>query len=131
MMTTETTDKVAQNANAKGDVLATARAAAIQAAKRTADLLPMCQMVAVGHTSVQFHFGDHFIEVEVEVHTIDRTGVEMEAMTACTVAALTIYDMCKSGDRSMSIERVQLWEKSGGRSGAWRRDVDVDLDELN
>ncbi len=127
-MAPETTDKVAQNANAKGDVLATARTAAIQAAKRTADLLPMCQMVAVGTTTVHFHIGDAYVEVEVEVHTVDRTGVEMEAMTACTVAALTIYDMCKGGDRTMSIEQVKLWEKVGGRSGTWRRDDDVDVD---
>ena len=123
-MAAATTDKVAKNANAKGDVLATARTAGTQAAKRTADLLPMCQMVAVGHTTVQFHFADTYIEVEVEVNTVDRTGVEMEALTACTVAALTIYDMCKNGDRTMSIEGVQLWEKSGGRSGTWRRDDD-------
>ena len=128
IMAPETTDKVARNANAKGDVLATARTAAIQAAKRTADLLPMCQMVAVGTTTVQFHIGDAYVEVEVEVHTVDRTGVEMEAMTACTVAALTIYDMCKGGDRTMSIEQVKLWEKVGGRSGTWRRDDLVDTD---
>ena len=105
----------------KGDVLAAARIAGIQAAKRAAELIPMCHPVLVGTTSVNFSFGDHFIEVEVQVETVDRTGVEMEAMTACTVAALTIYDMCKSQDRTMTIEQVALWEKSGGRSGPWRR----------
>lgn len=122
MMAEETTAKVANNAMTKGDVLATARVAGIQAAKRSTELLPMCQPVQVGAVVVSFSFGDSFIEVEAQVDAIDRTGVEMEAMTACTVAALTIYDMCKSQDRSMVITDVALWEKSGGRSGPWRRD---------
>ena len=121
-MAPETTDKVVNNAMSKGDVLATARAAGIQAAKRAAELLPMCNLVLVGATTVSFEFGDDYIEVEVSVETVDRTGVEMEALTGCTVAALTIYDMCKSQDRSMFISEVALWEKSGGRSGSWRRD---------
>jgi cyclic pyranopterin monophosphate synthase len=121
-MAPETTDKVVNNAMSKGDVLATARAAGIQAAKRAAELLPMCNLVLVGATTVSFEFGDDYIEVEVSVETVDRTGVEMEALTGCTVAALTIYDMCKSQDRSMVISEVALWEKSGGRSGSWRRD---------
>ena len=120
-MQPETTDKVANNAMTKGDVLATARVAGIQAAKRTTDLLPMCHPVMVGTVAVNFTIGDEFVEVEAEVNTIDRTGVEMEALTAATVAALTIYDMCKSQDRTMSIEQVALWEKTGGRSGPWRR----------
>jgi cyclic pyranopterin phosphate synthase len=82
----------------------------------------MSHPVLVGNTHVNFTIGDTFIEVEVSIDTIDRTGVEMEAMTAVTVAALTIYDMCKSTDRTMTIENVALWEKSGGRSGTWRRD---------
>ena len=120
-MLPETTNQVATNAMTKGDVLAAARIAGIQAAKRAAELIPMCHPVLVGTTAVNFSFGDNYIEVEVQVETVDRTGVEMEAMTACTVAALTIYDMCKSQDRTMTIERVALWEKSGGRSGPWRR----------
>ena len=124
-MAPETTDKVVNNAMSKGDVLATARAAGIQAAKRAAELLPMCNLVLVGATTVSFEFGDDFIEVEVSVETVDRTGVEMEALTGCTVAALTIYDMCKSQDRSMFISEVALWEKSGGRSGSWRRDPPI------
>jgi cyclic pyranopterin phosphate synthase len=116
-----TTDKIATNAMTKGDVLAAARIAGIQAAKRAADLLPMCHPVLVGTVTINFSFGDDYVEVEAQVDTIDRTGVEMEALTACTVSALTIYDMCKSQDRTMSIERVALWEKSGGRSGPWRR----------
>ncbi len=124
-MAPETTDKVVNNAMSKGDVLATARAAGIQAAKRAAELLPMCNLVLVGATTVSFEFGDDYIEVEVSVETVDRTGVEMEALTGCTVAALTIYDMCKSQDRSMFISEVALWEKSGGRSGSWRRDPPI------
>jgi cyclic pyranopterin monophosphate synthase len=120
-MLPETTTKVANNAITKGDVLAAARIAGIQAAKRTAELIPMCHPVLVGSIGVNFSIGDDYVEVEAQVETVDRTGVEMEAMTACTVAALTIYDMCKSSDRTMTVEHLALWEKSGGRSGPWRR----------
>jgi cyclic pyranopterin phosphate synthase len=120
-MLPETTAKVANNAITKGDVLAAARIAGIQAAKRTADLIPMCHPVLVGSVAINFSIGDDYVEVEAQVETVDRTGVEMEAMTACTVAALTVYDMCKSSDRSMTVEDVALWEKSGGRAGHWRR----------
>lgn len=120
-MLPETTTKVANNAITKGDVLGAARIAGIQAAKRTADLIPMCHPVLVGSVSINFSIGDDHVEVEAQVETVDRTGVEMEAMTACTVAALTVYDMCKSADRTMTVEKVALWEKSGGRSGPWRR----------
>jgi cyclic pyranopterin phosphate synthase len=105
----------------KGDVLAAARIAGIQAAKRTAELVPMCHPVLVGSVAVNFSIGDDYVEVEASVETVDRTGVEMEAMTACTIAALTVYDMCKSADRAMTIDGVALWEKSGGRSGHWQR----------
>ena len=120
-MLPETTNQVANNAMTKGDVLAAARIAGIQAAKRAAEMIPMCHPVLVGNVTVNFSFGDDFVEVETHVETVDRTGVEMEALTACTIAALTIYDMCKSQDRTMTIEKVALWEKSGGRSGPWRR----------
>ena len=120
-MLPETTTKVANNAITKGDVLAAARIAGIQAAKRTAELIPMCHPVLVGSIGVNFSIGDDYVEVEAQVETVDRTGVEMEAMTACAVAALTVYDMCKSSDRTMTIEHVALWEKFGGRSGPWRR----------
>jgi cyclic pyranopterin phosphate synthase len=109
------------NAITKGDVLAAARIAGIGAAKRTAELIPMCHPVLVGTIAVNFSIGDDYVEVEAQVETVDRTGVEMEAMMACTTAALTIYDMCKSSDRTMTIDHVALWEKSGGRSGPWRR----------
>ena len=120
-MLPDTTAKVASNAISKGDVLATARIAGIQAAKRTADLIPLCHPLLVGSVSVNFTIGDDYVEVEAQVETFDRTGVEMEAMAAASVAALTVYDMCKSADRTMSIGALCLWEKTGGRSGSWRR----------
>ena len=120
-MEPETTSKVASNAVAKGDVLAIARVAGIQAAKRTPDLIPLCHQLTIGSVYVNFNLGDDYVEIESQVETVDRTGVEMEAMTACAVAALTIYDMCKSTDRSMHIGELCLLEKTGGRSGTWRR----------
>jgi len=120
-MQPETTSLVARGAITKGDVLAVARVAGIQAAKRTPDLIPLCHPLLVGSVLVNFRIEDDFIEVEAQVDTIDRTGVEMEAMTACSVACLTIYDMCKSADRAMVIGDITLWEKTGGRSGAYRR----------
>jgi cyclic pyranopterin phosphate synthase len=121
-MKASTTASVAQNAMNKGDVLATARIAGMQAAKQASSLLPMSHPVLVGNVHVNFTIADTHIDVEASVDTVDRTGVEMEALTAVTVAALTIYDMCKSADRTMTIEAVALWEKSGGRSGTWRRE---------
>jgi cyclic pyranopterin monophosphate synthase len=127
-MQPETASLVARGALAKGDVLSVARVAGIQAAKRAADLIPLCHPLLIGAVLVNFRIEDSYIEVEAQVETIDRTGVEMEAMTACAVAALTIYDMCKSVDRSMVIGDVALWEKTGGRSGTYRRAVeDADL----
>jgi cyclic pyranopterin monophosphate synthase len=120
-MKPETTSKVANNAINKGDVLGAARIAGIQAAKRTADLIPLCHPLLVGSVQVNFTIGDDYVEVETQVETVDRTGVEMEALTAAAVAALTVYDMCKSSDRAMRIGELALWEKTGGRSGTWRR----------
>jgi cyclic pyranopterin phosphate synthase len=120
-MAPETTAMIASNAVTKGDVLAAARIAGIQAAKRTADMIPLCHPLLVGAVNVNFNIGDDNVEVEAQVETVDRTGVEMEAMHAATVAALTIYDMCKSMDRGMVISELALWEKTGGRSGQWRR----------
>ena len=126
-MSPDTTSLVARGAITKGDVLAVARVAGIQAAKRTPDLIPLCHPLLVGSVLVNFRIEDDFIEVEAQVDTIDRTGVEMEAMTACSVACLTIYDMCKSADRAMVISDLTLWEKTGGRSGTYRRrDDDAD-----
>jgi cyclic pyranopterin phosphate synthase len=123
-MQAETTALVARGAVAKGDVLAVARIAGIQAAKRTPDLLPLCHQLMVGSVLVNFEIDDTWIDIEAEVETVDRTGVEMEALTACSIAALTIYDMCKSADRSMTIGDLTLWEKTGGRSGVYRRKGD-------
>ncbi|MGH9136155.1 MAG: cyclic pyranopterin monophosphate synthase MoaC [Acidimicrobiales bacterium] len=125
LMQPETTSLVARGAVAKGDVLAVARVAGIQAAKRTPELLPLCHPLLVGAVLLNFRIEDSFIEVEAQVDTVDRTGVEMEALTACSVACLTIYDMCKSADRSMTIGDVALWEKTGGRSGTYRRAPDL------
>ncbi len=125
-MQSTTTAAVATNAVGKGDVLATARVAGIQAAKRAVDLLPMAHPVLVGNVYVNFTVGDTDIMVEASVDAVDRTGVEMEALVAVSVAALTIYDMCKSIDRTMAIHDIALWEKSGGRSGLWRRDGGAD-----
>ena len=93
---------------------------------RTADLIPLCHPVLVGAMLVNFRIEDTFIEVESQVETVDRTGVEMEALTATTVACLTIYDMCKSVDRAMVIGDIALWEKTGGRSGTFQRAADGD-----
>ena len=122
-MLPETTAKVANNAITKGDVLAVSRVAGIQAAKQAAQLIPLCHPLLVGAVAINFTIGDDHIEVETQVETVDRTGVEMEALTACAVAALTIYDMCKSSDRSMVIGDLALWEKTGGRTGHWRREL--------
>lgn len=120
-MEAETASAVARGAIGKGDVLAVARVAGIQAAKRTSDLIPLCHPLMVGAVLVNFRIEETSIEVEAEVETVDRTGVEMEALTACAVAALTVYDMCKSIDRGMTITDVALWEKMGGRSGTYKR----------
>lgn len=120
-MEQDTASRIASGAITKGDVLAVARVAGIQAAKQTANLLPLCHPLLVGSVFVNFRIEEHHVEVESQVDTFDRTGVEMEALTACTIAALTVYDMCKSLDRGMTIGDVALWEKTGGRSGVWRR----------
>ena len=120
-MTPETASAVTQGAIKKGDVLAVARVAGIQAAKRASDLIPLCHPLMVGAVTVNFEINHDSIEVEAAVDTFDRTGVEMEALTACSVAALTIYDMCKSMDKSMVIGEIALWEKTGGKSGTYRR----------
>jgi cyclic pyranopterin monophosphate synthase len=108
----------------KGDVLGIARIAAIQAAKRTGDLIPLCHPIPLTRVAVEFAIdaANSAIDCEVIAQTVGRTGVEMEAMTAATVAMLTIYDMCKAVDRGMVIEQVRLLEKSGGKSGHWRAD---------
>ena len=120
-MNPETTVAIINREVKKGDVLSVARVAGIQAAKRTADMIPLCHPLLIGAVTINFEIGDDHVAIEAVVDTIDRTGVEMEALHACSVAALTIYDMCKSADRAMTIGEMALWEKTGGRSGGYRR----------
>ncbi len=107
---------------AKGDVLEVARLAGIMAAKQTPQLIPLCHLLPLESVEVEFSFPDAAtVAIEAAVRVTARTGVEMEALVAVSVAALTIYDMCKAVDRSMAIDGVRLEEKSGGRSGDFRR----------
>jgi cyclic pyranopterin phosphate synthase len=116
----------------KGDVLSVARIAGIQAAKRTSDMIPLCHPLMIASVSINFDVGDDRITIEAHVDCFDRTGVEMEALHACSVAALTVYDMCKSADRAMTISALALWEKTGGRSGTYRRSTpESDADEAS
>jgi len=105
----------------KGDVLAVARVAGIQAAKRTAEIIPLCHPLLLSKVAVDLTVEESSVVIEAVVETTGPTGVEMEALHACTAAALTIYDMCKALDRAMVISDVMLIEKSGGRSGDFRR----------
>lgn len=105
----------------KGDALATARVAGILAAKRTSDLIPLCHQLALTGVDVGFTVGEADIDITATVHSTDRTGVEMEALTAVSVAALTLYDMIKAVDRSATIDGIRVLRKDGGRSGRWER----------
>jgi cyclic pyranopterin phosphate synthase len=106
----------------KGDVLEVARLAGIMAAKRTADLIPLCHPLTIDSVTIEFAFlNERTLCIEATVQVEAKTGVEMEALAAVSVAALTVYDMCKAVDRGIAIERIQLEEKSGGRSGHWQR----------
>lgn len=118
-MRPETLRLIREDGIAKGDVLAVARLAGIMAAKQTATLIPLCHPLALTGIDVGLELDEGALRVRIEatVRTTDRTGVEMEALTAVSVAALTIYDMCKAVDRGMHIENVRLVSKSGGRSG--------------
>ncbi|WP_426417700.1 cyclic pyranopterin monophosphate synthase MoaC [Aestuariirhabdus sp. LZHN29] len=117
----ETFDLISSREIEKGDVLATARIAGIQAAKRCSDLIPLCHPLALTKVKVEFelHPDSHRIRVESLCKLAGRTGVEMEALTAASIAALTIYDMCKAVDKGIVIESTRLLEKSGGKSGHW------------
>ena len=127
----DTASRIASGAITKGDVLAVARVAGIQAAKQTSNLVPLCHPLLVGSVYVNFQIEERHVEVEAQVDTVDRTGVEMEALTACSIAALTIYDMCKSIDRGMTIGDLALWEKTGGRSGTYRREPIAEFDRFD
>ena len=121
VMKPETSTAIANNGLPKGDVLAVARIAGIQAAKKTSDLIPLCHPLMLTSVSVDLVVGDGVVNIEACVETTGLTGVEMEALTACSVAALTLYDMCKAIDKTMEIGQIALWEKSGGRSGDFSR----------
>jgi cyclic pyranopterin phosphate synthase len=121
-MAPETLRLILDRRVAKGDVLEVARLAGIMAAKRTGDLIPLCHPLGLDAVEVVLEpTDDHTLRIEAAARVQGRTGVEMEALTAVTVAALTVYDMCKAVDRSMTIDEVRLEAKSGGRSGDYRR----------
>jgi len=121
-MAPETLELIQNRKGVKGDVLEVARLAGIMAAKRTPELIPLCHPLSLEAVTIDYTFeSEQTLRIEAMVQVEAKTGVEMEALTAVSVAALTVYDMCKSVDRSMSIGPIQLEEKSGGRSGHWRR----------
>ncbi|MDD9884586.1 MAG: cyclic pyranopterin monophosphate synthase MoaC [Gammaproteobacteria bacterium] len=122
-MQAATLEKIRRGRHAKGDVLAVARVAGIMAAKRTAALLPLCHPIMLTRIDIELDIeaGDNSVRCAATVATRERTGVEMEALTAVQVALLTVYDMCKAADRGMQIDGVRLLHKSGGRSGEWNR----------
>ncbi len=120
-MSAETAAAVARGDAPKGDVVSTARIAGIQAAKRTAELIPLCHPLALSFVDVRIEVRDDRVEIETEARTTGPTGVEMEALTAASVAALTVYDMVKGIERGVEIAEVVLLEKSGGRHD-WRRE---------
>jgi cyclic pyranopterin phosphate synthase len=121
LMAKKTVAAVRAERNPKGDPLETARLAGIMAAKRTADLIPLCHPLALTHVDVTANLRADGVHLEATVATRAQTGVEMEALTAVTVAALTIYDMCKALEKGMQITDIQLESKTGGKSGAYRR----------
>ncbi len=123
-MAPETARLIRDRKMAKGDVFEVARLAGIMAAKRTGDLIPLCHPLPITGAEIHFRFDtDEVLEIEATVRCFGRTGVEMEALTAVSVAALTVYDMCKAVDKRISIEAIQLEEKRGGKSGTFVRDV--------
>jgi cyclic pyranopterin phosphate synthase len=131
-MSPETARAVARGDSRKGDVVGPARLAGIQAAKRTDELIPLAHPLALTYVDVEVRVDEEagLVVLISEARTVGQTGVEMEAMTACAVAALTVYDMVKGLERGVTIEGVQLVEKSGGRSGTWRRnEADAEADQ--
>jgi len=122
-MQAKTLSMIIEENHKKGDVLSVARIAGIMAAKKTAELVPLCHPVAISGIDIELSTDEkkNIVYCRARVESIDQTGIEMEAMTAVQVCLLTVYDMCKSVDRGMTIEGVQLLEKSGGKSGTWKR----------
>jgi cyclic pyranopterin monophosphate synthase len=125
-MTPETAAAIESRDAPKGDVIGTARIAGIQAAKRAGELIPLAHPLPLTHVDVEIRVlaAEGVVEIVAEAKTVGRTGVEMEAMTASAVAALTVYDMAKGLERGIAIERIALLEKSGGKSGEWRREAE-------
>lgn len=123
-MKSQTLRLIRQNRIAKGDVLAVAQVAGVNAAKRTDELIPMAHTVPLTGVQIDFALDDRAgaVGIQATASTVGRTGVEMEALTAVVAAALAIYDMCKAVDRSMTVERIRLISKTGGRSGVYRRE---------
>jgi len=124
LMKPSTAKLIANGEMSKGDVLGIARVAGIQGIKRTSDLIPLCHPLRISGVDIEMTVRTRTpagVNIRVEVQAVDRTGVEMEALTAVSVAALTIYDMCKAVDRGMRLTSVQLEEKLGGKSGHWKR----------
>ena len=121
LMSPGTVEAVRERRTPKGDPLETARVAGIMAAKRTAELIPLCHPLPLTHVDVRAELDDEGVRIEAEAATTAQTGVEMEALTAASVAALTIYDMCKAVERGITITDVRLEEKTGGKSGPWKR----------
>ena len=122
LMSPATIAAIRNHTTPKGDPLETARLAGVMAAKRTAELIPLCHPLPLTHVDVRAEVKDNGVFIEAEVSTKAQTGVEMEALTAASVAALTIYDMCKALDKSMTITDVRLELKTGGKSGDYRRE---------
>lgn len=120
-MRPETLAMIREGRHAKGDVLAVAQVAGVMATKRTSDLIPMCHPLMLEGVKVDFAFGDSSLTITVTARLTGKTGVEMEALTGATIAALTVYDMCKAVDKGMAIAEVALLHKAGGKSGPYSR----------
>ncbi len=125
VMQPATLERIVAGAHAKGDVLGVARLAGVMGAKRTADLIPLCHPLALTRVAVDLHPAPerNAVRCQATVETHGRTGVEMEALTAVQIALLTVYDMCKAVDRSMTLTDIRLLEKAGGKSGHWRAET--------
>ncbi len=124
-MKSETLQRVKDGLIKKGDVLAVAQVAGIMGAKKTSDLIPMCHNIFLTGADIRFNFKDNTVEVEAEVNTTGKTGVEMEALTAVSIACLTIYDMCKAIDKDMEIHDIMVIKKSGGKSGTYMKNENL------
>ena len=122
-MAAATVQAIREHRTPKGDPLEVARLAGIMAAKRTAELIPLCHPLPLSHADVQLEVGDDGIKITATARTDGKTGVEMEALTAAAVAALTLYDMCKAMDKAMEITDIRLESKTGGRSGDYNREA--------